>query len=206
MLDFSNFSLLTAWVIAHGYVIIFLVMCVEGPFTTAAAGFAAALGYFDPFAILFLSIMGDLVPDTLYYYIGYFSKTSSTKRFGERIGLTEQRVGKTETLLREHFGKTMLMLKLTPVIPTFAFMLVGALHISYRRFLWLCSVITVPKSILFLFLGYFFGQLYNVSDYLHYASVLFPAVIISGVIIYFAYSKISARLAKKISHNIGTRL
>jgi membrane-associated protein len=203
MPDFSNFSLLTAWIIAHGYAIIFLVMCAEGPFTTAAASFAAALGYFDPFIILFLSIMGDLVPDTLYYYVGYFGRAHTAKRFGRRIGVATSWIEKTEALLRKHFGKTMLTLKLTPVVPTFGFMLVGALRIPYQRFIWFCSVVTLPKSILFAALGYFFGQLYNVSDYLRYASILFPVVIVLGIIISFAYGKVSAHIAAKISKDIG---
>lgn len=199
MLNFTDFHLLTEWVIAHGYALIFLIMCIEGPFTTAAAGFASALGYFDPFIILFLSIMGDLVPDTVYYYTGYYGRTGAAERFGHRIGLTTERIQKTEELLKQHFSQAMIVLKLTPIVPTFGFILVGALKFSYRKFLWLCSLVTVPKSVLFLILGYFFGQLYNISDYLHYASILFPVVIISSILIYFIYGKISIWLAEKIS-------
>jgi len=100
--------------------------------------------------------------------------------------------------LREHFGKTMVALKLTPVVPTFGFMLVGYLRLSFIKFTKYSSAVTVPKSITFLVLGYFFGRLYDINQYLHYAEIFFPImviVILGGIII---YNKISARIANKL--------
>jgi membrane protein DedA with SNARE-associated domain len=197
-IDFSNFQQTLAWVIAHGYLIIFLVMCAEGPVTTAAAGFAAALGYFNPWIILVLSVLGDLVPDSLYYSIGYFGRGPVLEKAARYFGLTQVRVDRIETKLREHFGKTMVALKLTPVVPTFGFMLVGYLQLSFTKFTKYSSSVTVPKSITFLVLGYFFGRLYNISQYLHYAEIFFPIVVIiilGGII---SYNKISARVANKL--------
>lgn len=201
MVDFGNFNTVAAWLSVHGYWIVFLIMCVEGPITTAAAGFLAASGIFNPGIILALSIMGDLVPDSLYYYIGYGSRSSFIKKIGHWLGFNDQRIEKTEAQLKAHFGKTMLALKLTPVVSTLGFVAVGYLRMSFRKFIGWCSAVTVPKSILFLLIGYFFGQLYNINQYLHYASVLFPVavVLLAGAI--FAYGKLSAMLLEKINNS-----
>ena len=132
-IDFTNFQAVFHWVIANGYWFIFLVMCVEGPMTTAAAGFASALGYFDPFIVLLLSILGDLVPDSIYYSLGYFGRGPMVEKAIHYFGLTKERVLRIENLLKEHFGKTMVVLKLTPIVPTLGFILVGYLKLSFLK-------------------------------------------------------------------------
>ena len=197
-IDFTNFQQVLSWVLTHGYFFLFLVMCVEGPITTAAAGFGAALGYFNPWAILVLSILGDLVPDAIYYFIGYIGRFTIIEKVGFRLGLTQARIDRLEDKLRKHYGKSMVALKLTPVIPTFGFMLVGYLRLSFVKFMEFSAAVTLPKSIIFLILGYFFGRLYNINQYLHYAEVMFPLAGIAILLIYITYKKVSAKLAGKI--------
>ena len=197
-IDFSSFSSVFAWVIAHGYFFIFLVMCVEGPVATTAAGFAAALGYFNPWFILIISILGDLIPDSIYYFIGYSSRFAFIEKIGVRFGLTQNRINGLESKFKKHFGKSMVVLKLTPVIPTFGFLLVGYLKLSFLRFTKFSAVVTIPKSILFLLLGYFFGQVYNINQYLHYASIFFPVAIGCIAFVVIAYQRATFLLAEKI--------
>ncbi len=195
--DLANFHQTFLWVIAHGYVLIFLVMCAEGPVTTAAAGFASALGYFNPWIILVLSISGDLVPDSLYYMVGYFGRFAFIEKLGLRLHLTETRVGRMEDRLEKNFGKTMVALKVTPVIPTFGFMLIGYLKLSFIRFTEYSALVTVPKSIMFLAIGYYFGRLYDINRYLHYAGIFFPVAVLVALLVYLGYKKIAAIVAKK---------
>jgi len=198
MTNITDFENIFNWVIAHGYFFIFLVMCAEGPFVTAAAGFAAALGYFNPWLILLLSIAGDLVPDSIYYYIGYFGRLKFIENIGHRFGVTQARIDHLEELLKRHFGKTMIVLKLTPLLSAIGFVLVGYLRRSYPKFIKYCTVVTLPKSIIFLTIGFFFGHLYNINEYLHNASILFPVAVILAVGGYIGYGKISLLIGKKI--------
>jgi len=198
ILTFTDFHQTVTWVMAHGYPIIFLVMCIEGPFTTAAAGFAAALGFFNPWAILVISILGDIIPDSLYYFLGYISRFAIIEKIGTRMGLTHTRIESLESKLKEHFGKTMVALKLTPFVSTPGFMVVGYLRLSFLRFTGYSASITVPKSIIFLVLGYFFGQLYNINQYLHYAEIFFPIVVVFIVAMSLGYKRLSSMIAKKV--------
>ena len=152
--NITDFHQVLVWTIAHGYAFIFLAMCLEGPMITTAAGFAAALGFFNPWAILILSILGDLVPDGIYYLIGYIGRFAVIERIAHRLGLNQERIQRTENQLKKHFGKTMVALKLTPLMSVPGFMLVGYLKLSFGRFIYYCSAITFPKSIIFLIIGH----------------------------------------------------
>lgn len=196
-IDITNFSAVFQWVIAHGYFFIFLVLCVEGPVVTAAAAFAAALGYFNPWVILLLSILGDLVPDTIYYVIGFFGRRNVIERFGSRLGLTHARMDRLATLLRRNLRRTMVTLKLTPIVSTVGLALVGALGLSFGRYLFICAAVTIPKSLIFFIIGFYFGHLYNVSDYIRSVEVWLPLVVLSGIFFYVLHQKVVENIRKR---------
>ena len=153
----TTFSGVFDWIIQHGYPLMFLVMLVEGPVVTAAAAFAAALGYFNIFMVFVLSLLGDAVSDVTYYFIGYWGRVMLVRKYGPRFGLTEDRIKKIEAFFHRHPNKTLIALKLTPVVPTPGLMIVGASRMPLRKFLTVCSVVILPKTVFFMILGYYFG-------------------------------------------------
>jgi|SRR3989344_880595 len=194
-----TFSAMVQWVLGHGYWIIFLAMLIEGPIVTAAAGFASALGYFNPFAIFGLSLAGDLVADIIYYAIGYWGRINLIERFGHRFGLTTERMKHMEHLMHTHPIKTLLALKLTPIIPTPGLMLVGATKMDLRKFTIFSLLITLPKSIVFMIIGYFFGQQYDkLSGYVTNGTYLILGALGLIIIINHIWGKFSARVGSKI--------
>lgn len=198
--DFTSFTAAFHWVLMHGYWIIFIAMLIEGPIVTAAAGFASALGYFNPFSIFLLSIAGDVVADIIYYAIGYWGRMSVVERFGYRVGLTKERLVRMERLLHEHAWKTLLALKLTPVLPTPGLMLVGATRMPIKKYTIISTVITLPKSLIFMYLGYFFGTQYDKwSAYVNNGGYVIAGVIIGIVLINYLWNKITARLGRNIA-------
>ena len=58
------------WLIRYGYLLMFLLMLIEGPTITASAALGAALGYFNVFVVFALSFLGNFLPDMLYYMLG----------------------------------------------------------------------------------------------------------------------------------------
>ncbi|MCX6796338.1 MAG: hypothetical protein NTW06_02455, partial [Candidatus Falkowbacteria bacterium] len=113
-MDFSNFSTATQWIMANGYLLIFLAMCIEGPVVTAAAAFACALGAFNPALIFVLAFFGDVLPDSLYYLIGFLGREAVVNKFGHYFGLTDERIRRMEDLAAKHAVKTLVAIKLTP--------------------------------------------------------------------------------------------
>ena len=197
-IDFNNFQQVLFWVIAHGYPIMFLVMCIEGPTVTAAATFALTLGFFNPFAIFALSILGDVLPDTLYYGIGRWKGMGFVTKFGHRFGMTESRIESLEKTIEAHGGKTVAVLKYTPILATPGLMLVGAMRMNWWRYFWFVFIVTLQKTLTFMALGYFFGRAYSIGKYIKYGAMLPFIIIITYFVLAFLYKRISQRLVNKI--------
>ncbi len=195
----TDFSVILKWVLAHGYPLIFLATLIEGPIVTATAAFAAALGYFNPVLIFVISIAGDLFADVAYYAIGYYGRTKFIDRFGRYFGITPQRLLQVEKLLQKNSLKVMLILKLTPILPTPGLIIVGSTKMPLKKFTLLSLLISLPKSLLFFFAGYYFGQAYDsISKYVTYGSWFGAVIIILIIILSIIYKKVGAHLARKI--------
>lgn len=195
----TTFSAAFEWVIAHGYPLMFVAMLIEGPIVTAAASFAVAFGYFNIPAIFVLSFFGDVVADVIYYIIGYYSRIQVVERFGHHFGLTYARMERIEKLLNGHPVKTLVALKLTPVLPTPGLMIVGATRMPIKKFVSVCSAIVIPKTIFFMIVGYYFGAAYDmIMRRYEKGGLIIIAVALAIFAVYYGFGKISALFANKI--------
>ena len=195
----ATFSGAFGWVIVHGYPLMFLAMLIEGPIVTAAASFGAAFGYFNIFIVFILSILGDVMADLIYYAIGYSGRIMVVQKFGRRFGLTEERIRKVEALLNSHPNKTLIALKLTPILPTPGLMIVGTSRMPLKKFITISSLVIFPKTIFFVLLGYYFGAAYSIVLRKFEKGELILGIIIVLILgIYYAAAKLSAYIARKV--------
>lgn len=197
--DFSSFGVVLQWVIAHGYPLMFLAMCLEGPTVTAAATFAVSLGYFDIWVVFALSLLGDIVPDMVYYAVGFFGGGRLAEAIGKKIGVTERRMETIRKKVTRHGGKTVAILKYTPLLAAPGLMLVGAAKMSIARYLFFVAAVTLQKTLLFMAIGYFLGQAYNVGTYIQYGALV-PFVLIVG---YFSAAFVYKKVSERIAHKFG---
>jgi undecaprenyl-diphosphatase len=191
-MDSQTTTYLISWVITHGYWLFFVATFFEGPLVTAAAGVAAALGYFNIELIVLISIMGDTLADSLFFAIGYFGGIRVIKKYGHHVGVTDERREKIKTLLHGHTRKTVALVKLAPVIPVPGILTLGSMRVSFRKFFETSLLITIPKSTFFALAGYFSGKTYvhlgglvNKGEYVMWLMV--PMLIV----VYIVYQKIS---------------
>lgn len=157
----GTFPVILQWVTGHGYPLIFLVMVLEGPVTTAACSFAATFGYFSLPMIFFLSFMGDIVGDFIWYGVGYYGGAPMIKKFGHFFRVSPEKMEKLRAFFEKHPGKTLAVIKFSPVIPATGLIMIGASKMSIKKFLTNIAIIIIPKTILFMALGYFFGNIFN---------------------------------------------
>lgn len=197
-MDFTDFSGVFQYLILHGYAIMFVGMLIDGPSITAVSAFAASLGYFSLSAVFALSLLGELVADALYYSIGYFGRLKVIDRFVRKAGFSDERIKKFERLLHEHSVKTIIALKLAPFVSAPCLMLVGAAKLDIKRFVSAALLVTVPRSLLFLALGYYFGQSFSLlQSYINGFGLLVVFILLITVV-YYLYKIIS----EKISQNV----
>lgn len=192
------FAMAFQWVLAHGYLMIFIAMILGGPVFVSAAAFASALGFFNVYIIFLLSLVGELVVDALFYLIGYIGRLGLIEKYGHYLGLPPARVIKLEELLAEHTWKTLVTIKLSPLLPMPGFMLVGAIKMPLKRFIFIMSVIGLPKSLFFTILGFYFGKAYNTfAKYYDYGSYFIIFFIILFILINYLYRRFSRNAINK---------
>ncbi len=192
MVNIFSFNDLLAYAQVHGYFLIFLIMIVEGPIMTVAAAFAASLGYFNIWVIFILSDVADLVCDSLFYFIGHVTRKKFldkyTKLFEEKSYLH-----KIEEKYREHPGKTIFLLKMSPFV-TPGLMAAGATKVPLKKYIYWNLVNNIPRTIFFVGAGYYFGIFAkSILHYYNNISYYAFALIIFILIVYFGWKKLSGR-------------
>ncbi len=198
-MDFSNFSIVLKWATAHGYLLLFLVTLIEGPSITAAGAFAAKLGYFNIYIIFLISILGNLIPDVVLYAIGYWGRLKLVGKYSKHFKLSEERISKVERLMKEHAGKTLLVVKLLPFLAVPGLMIAGALRMPIKKYIYLSTLIILPSSLAFLLIGYYMGAVYNrLSGYTNYVGYFIAGAIGIFILISFIWKKVLAKLSYKI--------
>ncbi len=195
----ETFIALVHWVISKSYFFFFIAAVLEGPLVTAAAGVAAALGYYSLPIIILLSVLGDVVADVVYYGIGYWSRKTLITRYGEYVGLTKERIEYFERLLHRHVRKALIVIKLSPAIPIPGLIMIGAARVPFRKFITTALIIMLPKSLLFAFLGFFTGRAYErLSNVITSTQDLIAFLTLVIFASYIAYKKISGYIARQI--------
>ncbi len=181
------------WLLAYKYVVLLPVVVVEGPIITILAGFLVSLGQIDFLAAYGIVVAGDLVGDTLYYWLGHSGRTHFIERWGHYVGVTPERIERLEEHFTSHSGKTLIIGKLTHAVGGVVLMAAGASRMSFPRYLWYNFVATLPKSLALLLIGYYFGRAYaELAHYLSWAGIVIMAL---AVLLVLGYAYIVLRRA-----------
>ncbi|MEI7425889.1 MAG: DedA family protein [Candidatus Moraniibacteriota bacterium] len=187
-LNFSQTQIIDL-LLHYKYLIFFPLVVIEGPIVTVIAGFLAFLGYFDLRVLYIVALMGDLVGDTLYYSIGYFGGKRIFSR-GHFFWIKIEQVQKLKNHFSKHLGKTLLFAKWTHSMGALILIAAGMAKVSWKKFIGFNFIGTVPKTLAFLLIGYYFGRAYaRIDTYLSYITiaVFFSIILVWGI--YFFITK-----------------
>jgi membrane-associated protein len=189
-----------AWTYALLFLIIFLETgLVITPFLPGdsllfAAGSFAALDSLDPVILFVLLAAAAILGDTVNYWIGHFI---GPRAFSGNIRfLKKEYLVRTHEFYERHGGKTIILARFIPIIRTFAPFVAGVGAMTYSRFIAYNVIGGIAWVALFVFGGYFFGNLPFVKD--NFSLVILAIILISvmpGVIEFF---RERARSAKRI--------
>jgi membrane protein DedA with SNARE-associated domain len=199
MAFYSLVSAAGQWILTNGYAVMFVGMLIEGPAITSVGSFAAKLGYFNIWTVVILSILGNLIPDAVYYALGFWGRNALLDRWGRHFGVTKERMEKLERHFITHPGKTLFAIKMIPTIATPGLIAAGAARMHLKTYIWWSIAITIPSSFLYAVIGYYFGAAYHeIIQYVDYGGYVLGGFIILMFLIPYLYGKISGRIAEKI--------
>ena len=175
-----------AFVQAEGLWVLAPFAVMEGPIVTVIAAYLAKLGYLNVIAVYLVCVAGDLIGDTLLYTTGRFGTAALPERVARWLGLTEAR----QIALTDHFatkgGRTLLFGKWTHSAGMPILIAAGMARMGFVRFLGFNLLGTLPKTLLFVLIGYFLGAGYKMIDlYVYRGSEIMLGLAILITIGYF---------------------
>lgn len=189
---------------AFSYLILFLIIFCEtglvitpilpGDSLLFAAGTFAAIGSFNVKLLFFILCLAAILGDTLNYWIGHFVGpkvfTQKESRFFKKKYLDN-----THQFYEKYGGKTIIIARFIPIIRTFAPFVAGIGAMTYFKFITYNIIGGVLWISLFLFSGYYFGNIPAVKH--NFTLVIFAIIFISILPAIFEFTKHKLQKVKK---------
>ena len=198
-MTFFSESEILDWLIRHGYLLMFLVMVIEGPAVTAIGALGAALGHFNVFIVFVLSFFANFLPDVLYHSLGHWGGQWVLDRFGARIGIPIHRRERAGVFITNHLGKWLLFIKTIPCISPPGLAVMGALGVSIKRFICWDMAIVALTSAFFATMGYYSGQGYGLLQRAFgYGALWLAGFFILFLLMTFLYNRIAQRFTRRM--------
>jgi|SRR3972149_10778214 len=187
------------------YIILFLIIFAETGFVVTpflpgdsilfAVGALSAVGQLNILTLYVVILAAAILGDTVNYWIGY--------RIGPKIFendnkyIKKEYLNKTKSFYEKHGGKTIILARFIPIIRTFAPFVAGVGIMNYRKFIIYNIFGGTLWVTLFIFLGYFFGNIKFVKDNFELAIV--AIIFISVVPVFFEIIKTKLEKTKTSS-------
>ncbi|HEY0207735.1 DedA family protein [Acerihabitans sp.] len=170
---------------SYGYAALFIAVLVEGPMATVFGAALASQGLLHIGGVFAVSVAGDLTGDVILYGLGRSGRVT-TSLLGRRFGLRDGgRLAPFLARFRAHPGRILVTAKLTHAAGFLVLLSAGAAKIPFWLFLGFNLLATLPKSGLFVLLGWIAGAAWARIDFwLWLFSCVFLAALGIAVLIY----------------------
>ena len=129
----------------------------------------------------FAAILGD----TINYWIGNFFGEKAFSRF-----IKKEHLEKTKTFYEKHGVKTIILARFVPIVRTFAPFVAGVGKMQYKKFIFYNIIGGISWVTLFLFGGYFFGNISIIEKNLTLVSIIIIIISVTPMIFELIKSKL----------------
>jgi membrane protein DedA with SNARE-associated domain len=115
------------------YLVLALLVAVEGPIATLLGAAAASAGVMRPVLVFLAASAGNLAADTLWYSIGYAGKLEWFLRFGRRLGIKPEQLEHLQHHMRKHATRILFFAKLSMSLMIPSLIAAGLVKAPWRR-------------------------------------------------------------------------
>lgn len=177
-----------ALLLKYKYQILLPIAIPEGPIIAVIAAFLAAQNVLNIYVVYIIIVLGDLIGDSIWYWVSRIGGEGLLPKYGHFLKVTEEKIIKAKQQLDKHFIKTMLFGKITNV-PMLAIIIAsGVTKIDFKKFFLVVFFITIPKALVFVLIGFYFGKYYLIiNKYMDNFSSVVAGIFILSVLVYIIY-------------------
>ncbi len=185
---------------AYGYIALVPLAMLEGPIIALVAGFMVYLGVFSFIPAYLIMLLGDFVPDSAYYAIGYYGKKDKLiTKYDTKSKLISRHFGYIEKLWHGHTMKTMFVSKLAYGFSIPLLVTAGLVRLPYKKFIWQALIVTLFQYGLLMTIGYFLGQSYmSAAPYVKNIEIIIAVVAVLVIVLYFLIQRYFGKKISKI--------
>ena len=115
------------------YLLLVLLVAVEGPVATLLGAAAASAGFMRPLPVFLAAAVGNLTADTLWYTIGYLGRIYWLFHFGRRLGISQDMLQKLEAGMLKNTAKFLFLAKLSVSLVIPSLIAAGLVKAPWRR-------------------------------------------------------------------------
>jgi membrane protein DedA with SNARE-associated domain len=115
------------------YILLAILVAVEGPIATLLGAAAASAGLMRSWAVFVAAATGNLTADTLWYLLGYYGKIDTALRLGRWAGLKRSHLDRLTSAMQKHALKILFFAKLTAGFMIPSLIATGLARIPWKR-------------------------------------------------------------------------
>lgn len=115
------------------YILLAILVAVEGPIATLLGAAAASAGLMRPWDVFFAAALGNLTADSLWYTLGYMGRIEWLFHFGKRLGLRRDLLEHLKHNMEKHATKVLFLAKLTVSFVIPSLITAGLLRLPLKR-------------------------------------------------------------------------
>jgi len=184
----------------YKYLAIFLIAVFEGPLVCLFAGFLVFSGHLSIVPTYITVVLGDFVPDVIYYYIGvYGDKKKLIEKYGSKFNFISANINLLRKLWHEHGRKTMFLSKLSFGLSVPFLISAGLVKMPLKKFISLCLPITLFQHIIILTIGYHLGFSFAIAEkYIKLGYITVTLLFIIVIILYAIFIKYARKEIEEI--------
>ncbi len=180
-----SLNILTQLIFQYKYFVLIPAALIGGPIVSLFAGSLIRLGYIALLPTYLSLIIGELIGDVVWYWIGYRFGDAFTKKFGIYFGIKDVHIRTIKRLFRDHQRKILFFSKVTmglgfSIVTLFT---AGFARVPFRHYLAVNIVGQIIWSGALISVGFLFGHLFSETTNTFLHVILITVYIIIFVII-----------------------
>ncbi len=153
------------------YVVITLLVMVEGPISILLAAGASSAGFLNPLPVFIAATAGNLIADALWYGLGYIGKIDWLLRRRGWFGVDADKLNLLRQVIHQQAVKLLIFAKLTNGLIVPVLIATGLARVPWRKWFPIIFVTNLLTSLVMVAIGYSMASsLLHVQQGLRYAA------------------------------------